>query len=73
MADQQLVDEVDRPEDIVDDQQDNGMVVMPADQQGIEAQDAVDNAVVSVVHTPKYSKKYAADVKKPPFGGFLNI
>ena len=42
VADQQLVDEVHGPEDIVDDQQDYRVVVMPTDQQGINTQDAVD-------------------------------
>lgn len=51
MADQQLVYEVDWPEDIVDDQQDYRVIVMPADQQGINTQDAVNDARASVIHT----------------------
>ena len=35
VADQQLVYKVDGPEDIVNDQQDDRVIVMPADQQGI--------------------------------------
>jgi hypothetical protein len=42
VADQQLVYEVDGPEDIVDDQQDYRVIVMPTDQQGINTQDAVN-------------------------------
>ena len=42
VADQQLVYEVDGPEDIVDDQQDYRVIVMPTDQQGINTQDAID-------------------------------
>jgi hypothetical protein len=42
VADQQLVYEVDGPEDIVDDQQDYRVIVMPTDQQSINTQDAVN-------------------------------
>ena len=35
VADEELVYEVDGPEDIVDDQQDYRVIVMPTDQQGI--------------------------------------
>jgi hypothetical protein len=35
VADQQLIYEVDGPEDIMDDQQDYRVIVMPTDQQGI--------------------------------------
>jgi hypothetical protein len=42
VAIQQLPYEVNGPEDIVDDQQDDRVIVMPADQQGINTQDAVD-------------------------------
>jgi hypothetical protein len=51
VADQQLVYEVNGPKDIVDDQQDYRMIVVPADQQGINTQDAVDDARASVIHT----------------------
>jgi hypothetical protein len=50
VADEQFVDEVDGPEDIVDQQQDPTVVIMPADHERIEAQNAVDNACVPVVH-----------------------
>jgi hypothetical protein len=56
VTDQQLIDQIDRPEDIVDDQQQNVVVVMPTYQQGIDAQDAIDDAGVSVVHTPNIIK-----------------
>jgi hypothetical protein len=44
MADQELIDQVDGPEDIVDDQQEDGVVVMPADQQCVDAEDTVEYA-----------------------------
>jgi hypothetical protein len=56
VADQQLIDQVDGPEDPVDDHQENRVVVMPTDQDGIYAQDAVDEAVMSVVHAPNITK-----------------
>ena len=50
MADEEFVDEVDGPEDVVDDQQNDRVVVMPADQEGIDAEDAVEYACIAVVH-----------------------
>jgi hypothetical protein len=47
MADQQLVDEVDRPEDPVDEQQEPTMVIMPADHQRVETKDKIDDAMFS--------------------------
>ena len=44
VADEEFVDEVDGPEDVVDDQQENGVIVVPADHEGIDAQDAVEDA-----------------------------
>lgn len=44
MSDEQFIDQVDRPEDVVDDEQDNGMVVMPAYQERVDTQDTVDDA-----------------------------
>jgi len=51
VADQELIDQVDGPEDPVDDRQDYGVVVMPAVQDGVDAQDAVYDTMVSVIHT----------------------
>jgi hypothetical protein len=48
---EQFVDQVDGPENIVPDQQQDGMVVIPTDHQGIESQDKIDDAFVPVVHT----------------------
>jgi hypothetical protein len=52
VADEELVDKVNGPEDIVDDQQDQGVVVVPADHQGIEPQNGVEYAGIAIVHTP---------------------
>jgi hypothetical protein len=43
----------------MDEQQDNGVVVVPTDQEGVDAQDAVDDAGVSVVHVTNINKKWA--------------
>jgi hypothetical protein len=50
VADQQLIDQVDRPEDVMDDQQEDRMVIMPAYQQRVDTQDAVEDARIPVVH-----------------------
>jgi hypothetical protein len=59
MADQQFVDEVDGPEDIMDDQQDQRVVIKPTDHQRIEAEDEIDDAGVSV-HDMNIAKKSPA-------------
>ena len=64
MADQQLVDEVDGPEDPVDEQQEPTVVIMPTDHQRVEAEDEIDDARVTVVHigneySCEYNKKEA--------------
>jgi hypothetical protein len=41
VADQEFIDEIDGPEDVMDDQQDDRVVVVPADHQCIEAEDGV--------------------------------
>jgi len=51
VADEEFVDQVDGPEDIMDDQQDQIVVVVPTDHQGVESQNAVEYAGVAVVHT----------------------
>lgn len=50
VADQQLINKVNRPEDVVNDQQDPIVVVMPADQQRIDPEEGVDDTRSSVVH-----------------------
>jgi hypothetical protein len=50
MAGQQLINEIDGPEDIMDDHQDDGVVVVPAYQDGVDPEDAVDDAFVPVIH-----------------------
>ena len=50
MAGQEFIDQVDGPEDIMDDQQEDRMIIMPAYEQGVDAQDAVEDARVPVVH-----------------------
>jgi hypothetical protein len=44
VPDEELVDQVDGPEYVVDEHEDQGMVVIPADHQGVDAQDTVNNA-----------------------------
>jgi hypothetical protein len=44
VADQQFIDQIDRPEDIVENQQDPIMVVVPAYHERIDAQDAINDA-----------------------------
>jgi hypothetical protein len=63
VTDQQLIDQVDRPEDIMDDQQDYRVVVMPADHKGINTQNAVDDAGVPVVHTSNIRKRGRPQIK----------
>ena len=46
----EFVDQVDGPENIVDDQQDPIVVVVPTDHQRVEAENAVKNARAPVVH-----------------------
>ena len=50
MADQEFINEVDGPENVVDQQQDPTVIVMPTDHQRIEAEDAIEDARVRVVH-----------------------
>lgn len=59
VADEELVDEVDGPEDPVDDKEDPVVVVVPTDHQGVEAQDEVDDAGIAAVHTANINKKGA--------------
>jgi hypothetical protein len=44
VADQQFVDEVDGPENVMDQQQDPAVVIVPADQKCIDAKNAVEDA-----------------------------
>jgi hypothetical protein len=57
MADEQLVDEVDGPENVVDEQQEPTMVIMPTDHQRVKAEDEIDDAGVTVVHKVNITKK----------------
>ena len=45
VADQQLVYEIDGPEDPMDEQQDPIVVIVPADHQRIEAKDEIEDGV----------------------------
>jgi hypothetical protein len=51
VTDQELIDQIDRPKDVVYDKQNDGMVIIPADHQGIDAQDPIYNAGVPLVHS----------------------
>jgi hypothetical protein len=44
MADQEFINEVDRPENVVDQQQEPTVIVVPTDHQRVEAEYAVENA-----------------------------
>jgi hypothetical protein len=57
VADEQLVDEVNGPEDPVDDQQDPIVVIVPTDHQRVEAEDEIEEAGVSGFHACKITKK----------------
>jgi hypothetical protein len=59
VADEEFVDEVDGPEDIMDDHQEKGMVVVPADEDGVDAEDGVEYTGVAVVHISLHNKKRA--------------
>jgi hypothetical protein len=50
VPDQQFIDQVDGPEDIVDEQQDPAMVIVPADHERVQAEKEIDNAGGSAVH-----------------------
>ena len=50
MADQQFIDQVDGPEDPVDDQQNPVVIIVPADHQRVEAEEEIDDAGGSAVH-----------------------
>jgi hypothetical protein len=57
VADQQFVDEINGPEDPMDDQEEPTVVIVPTDHEGINTQDEIDDAGVSGVHTVKITKK----------------
>jgi hypothetical protein len=50
VPDQQLIYEINRPEDIVDEQQDPAVIVVPADHKRVETKEGIDDAGGSVVH-----------------------
>jgi hypothetical protein len=50
VAGQQFVQQVNGPEDIMNDEPEDGMVVIPAYHQGIQAQQEIDDAGISSVH-----------------------
>ena len=57
VACQEFVDEVDGPEYPMDDQEEPTVVVVPTDQEGVNAQDEIDDAGVSAVHATNITKK----------------
>ena len=59
VADEEFVDEIDGPNDPVNDQEDPIVVVVPTDHQGVDTQDEINDAGVSAAHTPKINKKGA--------------
>jgi hypothetical protein len=50
VADEQLIDQVDGPENIMNEQQYPAVVIVPADHERIEAEKKIDDAGCSVVH-----------------------
>jgi len=44
VADEEFIDKVDGPEDIMNDQQDQGVIIVPADHQGVKAEDGIYEA-----------------------------
>jgi hypothetical protein len=50
VADEEFIDEVDGPENVVNEQQEPIVVVVPADHQRVEAENAVKNTRAPVVH-----------------------
>lgn len=79
MADEQLVNEVDGPEDPVNEQQDPAMVIVPTDHQRVEAEDEIEDAGVSGFHAVNITKKrpfwekvtasFFNDVRQTEFAG----
>jgi hypothetical protein len=50
VTDQQLIDQVDGPENVMDQQQDPAVIIMPTDQERVDAEDAINDACIPVVH-----------------------
>lgn len=50
IAAEYFVDQVQRPEYIMDDQQEKGMIVVPTDHYGINSKHEINDAAVSLVH-----------------------
>jgi hypothetical protein len=63
VADEELVYEVNGPDDPVDEKQYQAVVIMPTDHQGVDAQDKIDDAGISAAHMPKINKKAAIFIK----------
>jgi hypothetical protein len=51
----QFVQQIDRPENIVNDKPQNRMVVIPANHERVEAQNEIYNAFVAAVHFNRIS------------------
>jgi hypothetical protein len=47
---QNFVHQVNGPEDVMNNQEQNGMVIMPADHQGINTEQKINNAAISATH-----------------------
>ena len=66
MANEEFVDEIDGPDDPMNEEEDPVVVVVPTDHQGVEAQDEIDDAGVAAAHTANITKK-------GPFGPLLGF
>jgi hypothetical protein len=51
VAGQQFIDQIDGPENVMDDQQNPVMVIMPADHERVQAEEEIDNTGRSAVHS----------------------
>jgi hypothetical protein len=57
MADEEFVDEIDGPDDPVNEEEDPVVVVVPTDHQGVEAQDEINEAGIATAHTANIQKR----------------
>jgi hypothetical protein len=51
MTYQQFINQVDRPEDEVDDEQDDVVVIIPTYHQGIDAQQTIEETSIAATHS----------------------
>jgi hypothetical protein len=59
MTGQDLVNQIKRPKNVVNEKQNERMIVIPTDHQGIDSQDKIKNATVSLVHDNELDTPWA--------------